>query len=198
MTATEIPGWMRPRELRWLAKIARNCNLIVEVGTWQGKSTYAMGEAIQGKVITIDSFKLDGVPMRFGIVREARRGMRQDPDWIYHRCLENLAELIDKGKVKVIKGDSKEVIKELDAIKGLVDMVFIDGAHDYAAVKADILNYKPLLRKGGLLCGHDFSFQVKDAVVELLPNYVLARKTSIWVSVNNGDRPRDKEEIRGT
>jgi len=190
MTANEIQGWMRRREIAWLRKIAMNCNLIVEIGTWMGKSTFAMGEAINGKVITIDSFIMEGVPVqRFGTSREASRQMATDSDWLYHKCLENLSELIDKGKVKVIRGNSKEVVKSLDGIKGLVDMVFIDGSHDYESVKADIINYRPLLRKGGLLCGHDCSHQVKDAVVELAPNYVIARSTSIWVSVQNGDRP---------
>ena len=188
MTANEIQGWMRKRELAWLRKVAANCNLVVEIGTWMGKSTFAMGEAVNGKVITIDTFKMDGVPIRrYYTSREAQKQVAADPDWIYHKCLENLSELIEKGKVRVIKGDSKEVIKTLDCIRGLVDMVFIDGSHDYESVKADIINYRPLLRKGGLLCGHDFSHQVKDAVVELVPRYVVARSTSIWVSVANGD-----------
>lgn len=181
MLATDIPGWMRRRELEWLSKRARNCNLIVEIGTWLGRSTYVMGESVNGKVITIDSFIMDGVPLDSSLVRNAQKEMTKDPDWIYHCCLKNLSEWIEKGKVKVIRGDSKEVIKDLDPIKGLVDMVFIDGSHDYASVKADIINYRPLLKKGGLLCGHDFSLQVKDAVIELVPSYKLAHGTSIWV-----------------
>jgi hypothetical protein len=37
------------------------------------------------------------------------------------------------------------------------DIVFIDGDHSYEMVKADILCWKPLVRKGGLLTGHDYS-----------------------------------------
>ena len=51
------------------------------------------------------------------------------------------------------------------------DMVFIDGDHSYEMVKADILCWKLLVRKGGLLTGHDYSDKhdgVVNAVHELL------------------------------
>jgi predicted O-methyltransferase YrrM len=185
MRARDIPGWMPERELAWLERMAKQCNLIVEIGAWFGRSACAMGEEVLGKVITIDRFDMDGVPLRWKIARDAHQGMKTDPEWIYHRCLENLSELIKKGKIEVIKGDSCEVIKSLDGVRGKVDMVFIDGCHEYQSVKADILNYRPLLRKGGILCGHDFAYQVKKAVMELVPGYRVARRTSIWAVREN-------------
>ena len=37
-----------------------------------------------------------------------------------------------------------------------VDMVFIDGAHDEASVRADILAAERVLKPGGILSGHDY------------------------------------------
>lgn len=37
-----------------------------------------------------------------------------------------------------------------------LDFVYIDGNHAYEFVKADIENYYPLLKSGGILGGHDF------------------------------------------
>ena len=87
MNPREIPGLMRRSEIKWLSKVAKGCDLIVEIGTWFGRSTCAMGENVRGKIITIDSFHMEGVPSRLPLAREAIKHQGEDPDWIYHCCL---------------------------------------------------------------------------------------------------------------
>ena len=46
-----------------------------------------------------------------------------------------------------------------DAVKEIhepLDFVYVDGNHDYEFVKNDIENFYPLLKKGGVMGGHDF------------------------------------------
>ena len=54
-----------------------------------------------------------------------------------------------------------------------LDMVYLDGAHDYENVCADIRCWWKKVRVGGLLCGHDYNNDdcpgVARAVNELLP-----------------------------
>jgi len=55
----------------------------------------------------------------------------------------------------------------------IVDLVFLDGDHSYAAVKNDIQLWLPKLSDGGILAGHDFgtNTQVTEAVCEYAREY---------------------------
>lgn len=47
-----------------------------------------------------------------------------------------------------------------DAIKDIpnnIDFIYIDGNHNYKYVKKDIENYFPIIKKGGILAGHDIA-----------------------------------------
>jgi predicted O-methyltransferase YrrM len=50
---------------------------------------------------------------------------------------------------------------------GSADMVYVDGCHLYEAVKRDIALYRPKVKAGGMIAGHDFDQeQVARAVRE--------------------------------
>ena len=73
------------------------------------------------------------------------------------------------GNISHIKKPSDEAIFNLKDIK--VDFVYIDGLHTYEQVKKDIVNYLPLINKGGFIGGHDYHevWQgVKDGIHEVL------------------------------
>ena len=62
--------------------------------------------------------------------------------------------------------------KSLDALPSVgdesLDLIYVDGDHRYEAVVADIQGWKPKLRKGGVMAGHDWNMQgVKKALSEV-------------------------------
>ena len=64
-----------------------------------------------------------------------------------------------------------------------VDMIFIDAEHDYENVKADIEAWMPHVRKGGILCGHDYCPKfpgVIQAVDEIFTTGYLSIRGNIW------------------
>jgi len=59
--------------------------------------------------------------------------------------------------LEIITADSKDAgtIARVSALLPEVDFLFIDGDHTYDGVKADWMNYGPMVRPGGLVAFHD-------------------------------------------
>ncbi len=66
-------------------------------------------------------------------------------------------------------------------------MIFLDGGHDEARVSAEIFQYGRLLRRGGLLCGHDYNNRehpgVRAAVDACVPGAQAGPKSIWWHQV---------------
>lgn len=74
----------------------------------------------------------------------------------------------------ILHMDSAEAAKWIP--DGCLDFVFIDADHSYEGVKRDIQAWRPKLKAGGLLSGHDYAnpgeklgMEVKRAVDEIGP-----------------------------
>lgn len=77
----------------------------------------------------------------------------------------NLAQYDTVKKVWIEKLSGEAVTD----IEEKVDYVYIDGNHFYKYVKNDIANYYPLLKRDGVLAGHDFNWHgVTQAVQEFI------------------------------
>lgn len=68
-----------------------------------------------------------------------------------------------------------------------LDFVYIDGDHSYAAAKRDIVSWIPKVKVGGVICGHDITWQtVRKALVDVFggrhPDGVF--RDSSWAYVN--------------
>ena len=61
---------------------------------------------------------------------------------------------IDSGLVEIRRGWSWDRLEELEDQS--LDWVYIDAAHDYEAVKKDLVAVRPKVKPGGYICGHDY------------------------------------------
>jgi predicted O-methyltransferase YrrM len=155
--AMSVHGEMGEHACLWLASRASPCSRIIEVGSLHGRSALAMLANSSAHLWCVDVW---GEP-----------SITTDADHI--EFIKNISPYLDR--VSILRMHSHLGAVELlnDYGENSFDMVFIDGGHDYDTVRGDILGYRPLLREGGLLSGHDYSHRmghpgVKKAVNELL------------------------------
>jgi predicted O-methyltransferase YrrM len=162
--AHRIDGWITGDELSWLAKQAETHRNIVEVGSHLGRSTRALGDYSFGTVWAFDDWK-------------GPRDVAMSKNGEFRHAFENnLADLLESGKVKMVVGDHSDTWQ----INATPDMVFIDGSHEYEDVRRDIQNWRKRMPVDSLICGHDISRPSVLAAVE-------AEYRGLWKKVPNCD-----------
>ncbi len=88
-------------------------------------------------------------------------------------------------RIKIIELKSDEAVRIFD--KESVDFVWVDGDHEYEQVKRDIVNYRPFVKPGGFIGGHDYGSTsypgVQKAVDEVFKEVNLFEDYVWWVNV---------------
>ena len=168
---------------RWevLAGIAQEigAKTFVEVGCKQGRTTGFMLSALPDlRVIAIDPWA--------AVPNSAEDYKEWDFKAIEAEFWKNVGE--NKERCDMLRTISEEACAD-PYIERLfreddIDMVFIDAGHDYDSCKQDIELWWPLIREGGMLCGHDYQHKfpgVMRAVAEYFPLLdVAVFPDSVW------------------
>lgn len=171
-----VPGFFTSRDLyRDMVGQAKFGAHFVEVGAWKGQSAVFMAVEIanSGKKIRFDCVDLwlsrgpndsdDGKPDKFASYEE------------FLTNIESVAEFINP-----IRLPSTEAAKLYS--DSSLDFVFIDAAHDYENVRADLRAWRPKVKAGGILAGDDFPYEgVKRAVIEVFPQLEHAYSSGPWL-----------------
>ena len=87
--------------------------------------------------------------------------------------------LANYHNVEIIRDWSMNAVKKFRDES--LDFVFIDAAHDYKNVSDDIKEWSKKVKKGGLVCGHDYSKSYKPeiyGVIEAVDDYI--KKNNIY------------------
>lgn len=167
-----IPGMDTVPELNWLSTAFAASRRHVEIGCFCGKSLFvSTGSMVAGEVIAVDTLTLGTI-------------VEPAPEWvrtILGMTIDAIRQLNEGLTVEFIHGDSMEAAKRTT---GLVDSVYIDANHSYASVMRDIQVWRPRVRSGGIMAGHDYcgSFPgVMRAVQdEFGTSFRHVPKTRIW------------------
>ncbi|MEZ2240849.1 class I SAM-dependent methyltransferase [Microcoleus sp.] len=144
-----IQGFMVPGQEEYLfnkVKSLPNDAVIVEIGSYKGRSTVAMSYACIGtnrKIYCIDTW--DG----------------NDTDFLDRNFFDIWQENIEKNGlsqyVVPLRGYSHQILSQWEELTGdkAIDFIFIDGSHQFLDVLKDYEQSLPLVKDGGWIAFHD-------------------------------------------
>ena len=142
---------------------------IIEVGSWEGRSTIALANAAYPAIVhAVDTWK--------GSPGEISGDLAKQRD-VYTRFLTNIAEYT-KGNVEAHRMGWRHFFIHRDPTP--IRLLFIDAEHTYKEVRENIDKALPLMAPGGIICGDDVHHPpVLRAVLDVFPD-ALAIAT-LWV-----------------
>lgn len=133
--------WLQPCQkeaeilgfLAWLKDIKPRT--IVEIGVARGGTSYLMMNRVPGvrQYIGVAFFPLN---------RRLLRQLAPDSLRLDYACGSSRDPQAKEKVIRLLKGNP-------------IDLLFIDGDHSYEGVKADWMNFSPLVRSGGWIALHD-------------------------------------------
>ena len=140
-----LPGMLTYDEVDCLYRLGQmnHCNgVIVEIGSWQGKSTIALAlgaaKAHREKIYAIDPH-----------VVQPEEGYLEDTRSAF---VANIKRASVDGQVIPMIMTSKEAARDW---RLPIRLLWIDGDHRYESVKQDFLLWEPFVVDGGIIAMHD-------------------------------------------
>ncbi len=144
----KIHGWTTLKERSFLfytAKSLRGSGVIVEIGSWKGKSTIWLARGSKAganiKVYAIDPFT--------GSSEHQKPGVKV---WTFDQFKHNINEARVDDIICPTISTSKNAAKDWNKP---IEFLFIDAAHEYEFVLEDFLIWSPHLIEGGTIAFHD-------------------------------------------
>jgi hypothetical protein len=159
-----------------LAETYRNAPIVgVEVGVFEGKtSAYLLAQLPGLKLWMVDPWtefkdksELDG---------DSISGASQaDMDAAHDKAY--LATTAYRSRRAIIESRSLDVVQWMDGMQ--FDFVFLDAAHSYNHVAADLQAWWPLVKPGGLLLGHDYGHRRFKGVAKAVNEFAAAKGLTV-------------------
>lgn len=150
-------------------ELSRPPEYVAEIGSYCGGSTVVIGRAARrrnskAKVLAIDPFEFHEDRYQYNYEEKFDQNVK---DW-------NLGENISK-----VKKASNDAARDW---ANPLDFLYIDGDHSYEAVVADIKNFVPHVRPGGLFAFHDFKPVGKDGVRQAVEELVIPVHEKLFIA----------------
>jgi Methyltransferase domain len=165
--ATTIEHLPTRDQLPLLLNRRRLCGIGVEVGVQRGRYSELLLSHWQGrKLVSVDPWREDAPEAYVD-----RANVPQDvQEQLFAETRDRLQRFGCRSEIwRLASHEAAALIED-----GSLDFVYLDGRHDYRSVLADLDDWWPKLRPGGIIAGHDYvdgsfpngEFEVRRAVDE--------------------------------
>ena len=180
ITSWDVEGWCDFRDLYTaIARKLKDGDTFVEVGSWKGQSIIHLAQRLQDQaklanIHAVDTFEGDKDTGLADVYAEFQANIKNA------RCCDiNHWQLPSAVASKAFADAS---------LAG----VFIDAAHDYDSVLADLKAWRPKVKEGGIIAGHDIDAEgVQRALAEMGWEYHVVGRC--WVKVNQTKETNDEK-----
>jgi MMP 1-O-methyltransferase len=149
--AKDVPGFLLENEARFLgmmAACAPRQGVILEIGSFKGKSAVMLGKLAEhygfGPIVAIDPHNFNNAELA---EHRAAPGASS-----YDEFLKNIESAGVAPYVEVHRAFSAEVAKTWNRS---IRLLWIDGDHSYPGAKADFDAFMPHMEPGGFVAMHD-------------------------------------------
>lgn len=156
--------------------------VVVELGSWLGKSTCHMGDLLRGKgtLFAVDHWLGS---------EEHLNSTRSDIIWLlpnlYTQFLSNIIDLDLTDTVIPWRIHTEEAAYKMANKNIAVDLVYVDASHDEQSVYQDLSNWYPLVRSKGIICGDDWSWGVGYPFRRSVERFAKEKTLKVDVANNN-------------
>jgi cephalosporin hydroxylase len=139
---------------------------VVEIGAFLGRSLSFVAPVCwqnHNRLFAIDPWEWD---LLHASIKHALGGVHRDLFLAFRRNMEDLGHW---KRLDAIRATSVQAAEQFPDTS--VDLIFIDGDHDRDAVVADIEAWRPKMKAGGKMMGHDWHLpSVRQPVLDILGN----------------------------
>lgn len=147
--ASAIGGWLTYKEAELLYSLAQQVStklVIVEIGSWKGRSTVCLGSgARDGKGARV--YAID--PHTGSAEHKKMFGTSINTFNLFWDNIKNA------GLDSFIMPIKKTSVEAAESFHDPVGFIFIDGAHDFTYVNKDVKFWFPKVTNGGVIAFHD-------------------------------------------
>lgn len=175
----DMHGWFADVNRRYLEHFIKTYNpqIIVELGSWLGKSCIFMGKisSATARVYAVDNWTaIDDASIQGDSVAKAKLAT------LYQQFLSNVIHNELTEKIVPIRMNTLQAAAEFEMA---IDLIYVDASHDEQNVYNDIMAWYPKLKIGGIMCGDDYDAKSVQRAVKranVILQCDLKHEASFW------------------